>query len=380
MENAKLDATGHRWIAALSAYNFDIVYRSGKTNTDADALSRLPGDDNDLRNLEIMPRSSVQAVCQVYTVQSNQLPVVECVSMNTSGALKDIDGPEVMDISKVDWKRKQKSDVVVGRVIDIYQTGHKPTKRLASKETSEVQKLLNHWDNFFMREGVLYKKYQHAGLEYMQLVLPEQYRRTAIKGIHDDVGHQGRDRSISLAKERFYWIRMDTDIEEWIKRCGRCIRSKAKASKVTLVNIETTQPLELVCMDYLQLEPSRGGIENILVLTDHFTRYAKAYPTKNQRAKTTAKCLMDFTADYGFPARLHADQGRNFESKVIKELCKLAGVKKSRTTPYHPMGNGMTELFNQTLIKNAWDVKHRKEMRLEIICSASSPCLQCNQT
>ena len=89
----------------------------------------------------------------------------------------------------------------------------------------------------------------------------------------------------------------------------------------------------------------------MLVLTDHFTRFAQAYPTRDQKASTVAQVLWSkFICNYGFPERLLSDQGRNFESGVVRELCKLTGTAKSRTSPYHPQGNGMTERFNRTLI------------------------------
>ena len=88
----------------------------------------------------------------------------------------------------------------------------------------------------------------------------------------------------------------------------------------------------------------------MLVITDHFTRYALAYPSKTQTAQATARILWDnFICHYGFPEKFISDQGRNFESDLIKELCKIAGVKKLHTTPYHPQGNGQCERFNSTL-------------------------------
>lgn len=88
----------------------------------------------------------------------------------------------------------------------------------------------------------------------------------------------------------------------------------------------------------------------MLVVTDHFTRLAHAFPCRDQSAKQVAKQLWEkYFCIFGFPERIHSDQGASFASQLISELLKVAGVRKSRTTPYHPMGNGSVERFNRTL-------------------------------
>ena len=78
---------------------------------------------------------------------------------------------------------------------------------------------------------------------------------------------------------------------------------------------------------------------------------------------------------YGFPARIHSDQGQTFESNLIKELCSIAEVEKSRTTPYHAMGNGQIERFINT-IANVRNARRIPEERLEGACANFGTCLQ----
>lgn len=114
-----------------------------------------------------------------------------------------------------------------------------------------------------------------------------------------------------------------------------------------MVPILAREPMELLAIDFLSLEKGKGGFEHVLVVTDSFTKYSWAFPTHNQQAPTVAKLLWEkILVNFGFPQRLHSDQGRDFESRIIRDLCKVAGIEKTRTTPYHPQGNGQTERFN----------------------------------
>ena len=101
-------------------------------------------------------------------------------------------------------------------------------------------------------------------------------------------------------------------------------------------NVDTTYLMELVHMDYLTVEAMEGGKDiHILVITDHFTRYAHAIVTSLQTAKCTAQNLWDkFIVHYGLPKKILTDQGHNFASDLLKALCEIAQVKKIRTWGY----------------------------------------------
>lgn len=178
------------------------------------------------------------------------------------------------------------------------------------------------------------------------------------------MGHLGIERTLELTRSRFYWPKMAADVERKVKTCERCVRRKTQPDKAApLVNIKTTRPMELVCMDFLSLEPDSHNTKDILVITDHFTKYAVAIPTRDQKASTVAKTLWEhFLGHYGFPERLHSDQGRDFESHTIKELCSLAGIRKVRTSPYHPRGNPV-ERYNRTLLSMLGTLKDKEKIQ-----------------
>lgn len=188
--------------------------------------------------------------------------------------------------------------------------------------------------------------------KFSKLVLPCEFIPSVLRPLHDESGHLGVDKTLELIRDWFYWPKMGAEVGQYIQNFGRCIVQKTPPHRVAPLNQITSKgPLDLVCIDFLSLEPDSQGYGNVLVVTDHYTRYAQAFPAKDQKVSTVAKILCEcYFVHYGLPARIHSDQGRDFEGKLIHDLLKMFGIQKSRTTLYHPQGDPQPERFNRTLL------------------------------
>ena len=306
LTTAELDATEHRWVAALSNYTFSISYKPGRNNTDVGALSRIKWPE--AVDISSQP---VHVVCEGVQAPHGK---IETLSHGTKvvGVLSRDSMPPGM--TSLEWSQAQLNDPARCQIIQAIQNKTLDKLKIKQDMHSDLKAFLRVRKQFKLKQGISYRKSQvNNDRARLQLVLPTSHSQNAMAGCHDQIGHLGQDRVLELLRNRFYWPGIDMDVASNINSCPRYIRRKIQPDVVPLHNIETAQPLELIHLDYLQIEPSKGNIENVLIVTDHFTRYSQAYPSKTQAALATAKMLWNnVLVHYGFPTKIFQIKATTF--------------------------------------------------------------------
>ena len=124
-------------------------------------------------------------------------------------------------------------------------------------------------------------------------MLPKSFIHKVILACHDDNGHLGMERTLGLLQERFYWPKMADDVCTHICTCDRCLRIKQLQERSEMQPILVSYPMELVHLDFLTLggKADDNRSVNILIITDHFTKYVQAYVTPKKTAVVVARTL-----------------------------------------------------------------------------------------
>ena len=310
MESAK---TSHarsqrleRWSLELRAYDFKVIHRPGTDNSHVDSLSRLP-----------------------VSLVALQAPMT------------------ITEISKA-----QRSDPTLSLVIKKLEDGGTATttewKQFPLHRYQQIRPQL------LLHETILCRKVKSPTVVEAKLfiVVPTSLCKQFLSTAHDKAGHQGSDRTLSQLLQVAYWVGMAKDTIHYCSFCSTCqITKSLPAQPAPLQPIIASRPWELVAVDILKVPQSAQGNQYILVAQDYFSKWPFAQPMPDQKAERIVKILRDqvFTV-VGPPQQLHSDQGQNFESHILAELCKAFQVSKFHTTPYHPMGDGLVERMNRSLL------------------------------
>lgn len=219
---------------------------------------------------------------------------------------------------------------------------------------------------FYERGGLLYRKWASRKMwegshldgkgEIHQLVVPKVAREGLLRLAHDIplAGHLGSEKTKDRLLRNYYWPGIFRDVARYCASCTECQKtakrqSKNKAELIPMPVIE--EPFRRIAMDMVgPLPRSKAGNRHVLVVCDYATRYPEAIPVKSMEADVIADELVAIFSRMGLPDEILSDQGTNFTSKLMRNVCELLKIHKLQTSPYHPQCNGLVERFNGTLM------------------------------
>ena len=209
----------------------------------------------------------------------------------------------------------------------------------------EVRHLLQLWDHLSVDDGLLKRRYESIGGQrsWRELVVPSVLRNEILQELHAGAleGHLGEDKTIAKVHERFYWPGLWHDVIQWLRTCPACATCKSPPQKnrAPLQMVASGFPMQIFAVGILGLLPeSTAGNLYILVVVDYLTKWLEAYVIPNQEAITVARKLVDQPfCRFSPPEQLHSDQGKEFESDTMQEVCKILGLRSLGHPPITPM-------------------------------------------
>ena len=317
------------WAEMLSSFNFVIEYRPGKRNP-ADAPSRRPDYQTEDNPYRLAPFFTL-ATCFLNEVDETLNDVCEDLRLC---AMEE-------ELSEMEKKYYSTS------LLDEIKEGQ--TTLAEDEDLSDVKSKLT------TRDGLIY-------FESTRLYVPKNSRVRVLKGFHDTAasGHLGRDKTLAMIKHWFYWPHMSRFIDEYVRTCDACNRTKTPRHLTygELMPLPAPdRPWSDITLDFITDLPKSASClgtdfhDSIMVVVDRFTKMAHYSPcTKTLDSKQFSQLIIrDLVARHGLPERIVSDRGSLFTSHFWKTLTASVGTDHKLSTSFHPQTDGQTERQNQVL-------------------------------
>ena len=362
-----------RWMEELQQYDMQVVHRKGVLHQNADSLSRQSEYQVECdcyragKKLESLPCGGCR-YCQrmMETWERFEDEVDDVVPLATKEFLNSVSVRRLVTLeagnnwmggmSKEEWREGQQKDKSIQTITEWVENQVAPSQEDWQSQSKEVKDLWKGREQYFLEEGILWKKWEGENGTKNKLVVPKGLRELVMTLGHENVmaGHFASEKTLDKVREHYFWPGMTGDIETFVKGCLSCAKNKGgRKVRAPLAMFTAGAPMEKVHIDIVgPLPKSKKGNVYILVIVDQFTKWVEALPLPEQSAETVARAMVDeFITRMGCPEMIISDQGANFESRLFAQVCELLEIAKKRTTPYHPSANGQVERYNQTIIQ-----------------------------
>ena len=257
-----------RWLERLSDFDFEVEHRSGQLHGNADGLSRLTWEST------------------TFAEQDEDAVLIHSVN--------------VEPLSRESIKATLKQDPVLSQVVDWLKTGVRPARCDVEGGGRKLLSYWSQWGRLLLRDGLVLRRWENekTGQEvYQQICLPDSFVPQVLHVLHNSpsAGHLGVSKTLEKVRRRFYWHGMREDVENHIRKCGPCaeVNDPSKLPRAPLINIKSGHPLQRVAIDIVGPTPKSSlGHEWLLVVSDHFTKFAQAFPVRNTCTESDGRVHM----------------------------------------------------------------------------------------
>ena len=312
-----------RWIETLSSYDFRIEFRKGKSHGNADSLSRC---------------------------EHARPPTEEEEKASQEEALHAIRGPRIAPIINVpttisleQFRNEQMKDESLKHVRGWLERKEFPARKDVRHlpETARRYSTLLSQLSLDEREVIVRKM---PGEDKPLPCVPDRLQDVIIKYAHETTGgHMAVANTLARLVRSYFFPGMARKIENFILTCIPCQQKqrRKKDQRHTLISSPTGTPWMKICLDYVgPMKPSSKGNRYLLTVKDTFTKWVEAIPTNNLSAANLVSLLEKHVfSRHGLPEQIHTDQGTQFTSELLLEVCNMLNIKKTVTPAYNPKSN-----------------------------------------
>lgn len=374
-----------RWRLKLSEYNFTVVYKPGKSNTNADALSRIQINSDDINSLAVNPsirctsRSSTLTANSSSTLTANSsstLTASSCHTVHTSQENPILEIP----ISDIPLNRfTNQICFVISNIQKKNPTITKPfethTKTIIHlSETSLEADVINAIKDFVnpkVKTGlfvqpplamykiipIIQRQFKSSAMNLVftksEVENVKEYlqQQVLIKNYHcGKTNHRGINETYLALSRRYYWPKMKDQIAKYINECSICGQAKYDRNPIKQkfhVVPPPTKPFEILHIDLFTVQN-----EKYLTAVDAFSKYGQAYLLRDGTALSVVQALLQFFTHHGVPLTIVTDQGPEFCNQIFLEFIRVHKTQHHKILAHTPNENGIVERFHSTILEH----------------------------